>query len=284
MSPRACNLLTAVLLGGLLVCGPANAQRRGEDDDVWAVRCITLTGPNRFEVSKQLEKSLKNVRELDGKLVQVVHDKEQSIIYYGRYARRFETANSTESFKPDPNKDLKLIRELSMTVNGQAAWPFRVATMEALPTARNAQADWDLSNVDGYWSYQVGVFYNSDDMKQRKLAAEEYCKLLRQQGQEAYFHHGPVNSSVCIGVFPKDAIQTVKGKDPLTGVMTVKYQIADPRMLELQQKFPNNVENGRIVYEIDRDSTGKVSKRTPIASFPVMTPKAERLQAPAGRP
>ena len=129
------------------------------------------------------------------------------------------------------------------------------------------------SPARGAWSLHVAVFYNTKDMKQRKKAAVEYCKLLRQQGEEAYYHHGPVNSSVCIGAFPERALRNVKVEDPYSGVMNVKTKIVDERLLKLKEKYPVSLENGHKINQIQRGSDGKVEKRVALESFVVEIPK-----------
>jgi hypothetical protein len=84
-----------------------------------------------------------------------------------------------------------------------------------------------------------------------------------------------VNSSVCIGAFPKEAIRTFEKVDPLTGILHVTSKIVDERMLELQRRYPHNLHNGSTFYEIVRDpATGK-TYRDPHTSFAVEIPHAE---------
>ncbi len=253
-----------------LLCGLAAA---GPDDDLWAVRCATFQGPQRIEQAQIYERMLKQTKGLDAKLVTLLHAESESVLCYGRYARRFEAASGVESFRPDPRKDLELIRSLSLPTSNGYAWPFRLATLTPLPGQDQGPAEWEISKARGHWSLQVAVFYNEGEMQQRKQAAIEYCKLLRQQGHEAYYHHGQVNSSVCIGAFPKDAIQTVQRKESLTGRTQFTQKIVDPRLLALQQKFPHSTQNGRIMHQVSLNARGE-KQRIPDASFPVEIPSA----------
>lgn len=290
---RWCRLgslgLLALLVAGCEQPGGGMSMRgSGDDEDVWAVRCRTLRGANRFQLADSYANALKKVDGLKPELVQVFHEAEESTVYYGRYQRGYDARSDTESFRPDPLRDLDLIRHLSLNVQDPAlgsriVWPFQLATMGTLPVGRGQHPEWELSKAPGYYSLQVAVFYNTEGMRRRRYAAEEYCRLLREEkGEQAYYHHGAVNSSVCIGAFPEEAIQTFQQQDELTGIIQVTEKIVDERMLVLQRRFPHNRHNGSVFYEIVRDpQTGK-KYRDPHTSFAVEIPRAEQGAAPFG--
>jgi hypothetical protein len=279
---------------GLGCQGPGPGSRSGTlggdapDDDLYAIRCITLDSPDRFDLAARVERTLKQVQGLKPELVLVVHGEGSSAVYYGRYRR--ELRGDRERFSPDHLRDLELVRQLSLPARNPRGgsefhWPFAQATLEALPRSSTAPADWDLAKADGYWSWQVGVFYNEGAMRQRRLAAEQYCKLLRDQGEEAYYHHGAEVSSVCVGLFPKSAIQVQMLDDAMPSgrrgeperVRRSTNRIVDPRMLELERRFPEHLENGKRVYQLLRDPvTHEIKERVPAKPFPVLTPRAGR--------
>ena len=248
------------------------------DEDSWAVLCLRLHGSNRFKLADSYANALKQVDGLKPGLVQVYHEEGQTGIYYGRYQRRFDAKTGQESFRPDHLKDIDLIRHLSMTildpgVGTRVVWPFQLATMGTLPGGRGSHPAWRLRKASGYYSLQVAVFYNSGEMRRRKFAAEEYCKLLREQGEQAYYHHGHINSSVCIGAFPEEAIQTRQKRDPLTGIIVVEELIVDERLLALQKKHPHNLHNGAVFYELLQDpKTGRMIREAH-TSFAVEIPR-----------
>lgn len=249
------------------------------DKEYWAVRCLSDAGPNRFTVLDQYAAALKDVPGIKDKYIVVIHDDNESSLYYGQFERVYNSKTASHSYKPDPTKELNLIRSIYVENSRLAKedvnnWPFRFATMARLPTGDSAHPEWDLTRAPGYWSLQVAVFYNSDEMTQRKHAAVEYCKLLRNQGHEAYYHHGDEKSSVCVGTFPRESVQQVKETNSLTGLVHVSYKLADPKIAELQKKFPHNLENGHTIFEI-RDGFGK-RKKNAIPSFVVKCPKRSR--------
>jgi len=263
----------------MLICAVA-AARAGNDEDTWAIRCLTVEGQNRVKRADNAAEHLRHVKGLKPKLVRVIHDRTASVVYYGEYELHYSAFRKKEYYKPDPQKDLDLIRSLSMEVNDPAfgrrtVWPFSLATLETLPIKSDVPPEWQLRNARGYYSLQVAVFYNTDGMRQRKTAAEQYCKLLREQGEEAYFDHGAVHSSVTIGTFPREAIQAFERTDPMTGRVQVTQRIVDEKMLALQKKYPYNLHNGRKFYEIVHDKKTGEKQRIPHTSFPVIIPSSQ---------
>jgi hypothetical protein len=262
--------------------GTGGWPARAADEEIWAVRCITLTTPDRMQRANTYAEALKKVAGLKPELVQVLSDEDGTAVFYGRYRRAYGPTGGSERFTPDHLRDMELIRSLRFA--GADVWPFLLASLDVLPTYRSAHPEWNLADVEGYWSLHVAVFYNTATMRSRRSAAEQYCALLRQQGEEAYYHHGPVHSSVYVGTYPKEAVADVRRENPLTGMVQNVARIVDPRMLAAQQRFPTSTENGHTMYEIRRGADGAVQERTPTPSFPVIVPKAQRqLEQAAGR-
>jgi hypothetical protein len=287
----ACLAILVPLLPGCETLGGANTVGATvtDDEDTWAIRCLSLEGPNRFKLARSYADALKKVTGLKPGLVHVFHEADRSDVYYGRYRRQYDPRTDTESFRPDHLRDLDLIRQLSMnipdaTAGTRTVWPFRLATMGTLPTGRGANPQWLLTNAPGYYSLQVGVFYNTGEMRRRKYAAEEYCRLLREQGEEAYYHHGLVNSSVCIGSFPEEAIQTFQTQDRLTGIIEVTAKIVDERLLALQKKYPYNLHNLHKFYDVVVDPATGRKIRDPHGSFAVEIPRGQPDGSPFGQP
>ncbi|MGE0479139.1 MAG: hypothetical protein AB7Q17_01585 [Phycisphaerae bacterium] len=246
---------------------------RDTDGETWSIRCIAIPGADRYRFAQRYAELLKQVPGLRANLVQVFHDEDVSIVYYGRYARTYDIASDDTDYKPDPRPDLHLLQTLSQETPNGPTWPFRVATLESLPGSDGGNPAWELSRASGAWSLQVAVFYNTKDMNRRKQAAVEYCKLLREQGEEAYYFHGASKSSVTLGAFPRDSIIESTETDPNTGVARARSRIVDERMLSLQRKYPLNLENGHKMYDIVRNAQGEVTQRVERASFPVEIPR-----------
>lgn len=290
--PRRCVKAIGLALACLAACQTAVGQGKkpatGDEDELYSIRCLSFTGPDHMQRARVAEKTLKAVQGLRADQVRVVSGDESSTLYYGTFRRTGEIGK--DSYAPDPKREIELIRQLSTASrdsNGaeRIDWPFKHATLEPLPTRGAGKPEWDLTGAKGYWAWHVAVFYNDGEFRQRKTAAEEYCKLLRQQGEEAYFHHGAVRSSVVIGLFPKAALQDVQRKNPLTGKVEFVNKIVDPKMQALAARYPDNLENGHRMFNIVRDpQTGQVKERNPSPSFAVKTPYAEQMGDAGGKP
>lgn len=273
--------MTRVALAAVALALCASHAPAGlENEDIWEIRCGSARGNERFRIANSYAEALKKVKGLKADLVRVIEESGAATVYYGRYERRYKDLGAADAYtySPDPAKDLQLIRSLSLSVpdprgGEKLLWPFSLATLEASPVVSTANAEWELTRAAGHWSLQVAVFYNTDRMTQRKFAAEEYCKILRQDGEEAYFYHGAVNSSVFVGAFPKAAIRTETRENPLTGVLEVKSRMVDAKLLALQKKFPHNLHNGAIAYERVRGRGGAPDRREAHTSFPVEIPR-----------
>lgn len=252
------------------------------DEEVWAIRCITLHTPDRFKQAEAYAAALRKVPGLRADLVQVLSDEDGTAVYYGRYRREYGPSGPLDTFKPGARGDLETVRGLRF--QGADVWPFILATMDVLPTYRPAHPEWNLAEVDGTWALHVAVFYNTNEFRARRSAAEEYCALLRARGESAYYHHGAVNSSVYLGPFPREAVTEMRQEDPLTGRVTATYRIVDPAMTEAQRRFPVSLHNGHTLYEVRRDASGAVRSRLPAPSFPVLVPKAQRQLEQLGGP
>lgn len=115
---------------------------------------------------------------------------------------------------------------------------------------------WNLHNANGTYTVVVAEFYNVPGRYQgRENNAVAYCRQLRQQGQQAYYLHGPSVSLVTIGAFPESSIATVMRNNMATP------EIRDPRILEIRRRHPYLAVNGltQLTSRVN-PSTGRVEK------------------------
>lgn len=249
-------------------------------EGTWAIRCITLYGPEQYTEAKQLAESLKRVQQLDAQQVRVYNDSDGGHVYYGSFRRSFNDRTKSESFKPDPTPALNLIRSLSY--DGGRTFPFGGALLEEIPTENVGPRQWDLTDKDGYWTLQIAVFYNTAEMTRRRQAAVEYCRALRTRGYEAYYYHSMSKSVVTLGAYPEWVV-TFREETPvsLTGRPAEKrtvVEINDPGLLKLQREFPDNLENGaRMLEKTLNPRTNKIEKNAR-PSFMAKLPKVTRRE------
>lgn len=260
-----------------------------QSEDIWAIRCIDFSGQDRTRAAAGYVDALREVEGLDPDLISVYEESGTTTIYYGRYKRSWNARENRDVFKPNHLDDLDTIRWLAFSGPDPATGgtkqylPFARATMAALPAESRVPENWELSGASGTYSLQVGVFYDSEQMRSRRYAAEEYCKLLRDQGEEAYYHHGDTMSIVTIGSFPASAIEQRKREDALSGRVEFYNKIVDPGLLALQRKHPHNLHNGHKFVEVQRDpATGQVA-REPDYSFVIEIPRGGGAVSGAAR-
>lgn len=270
--------MTPLLIGACVGCqGIAPAG-------TWAIRCITRVGPEQYTEAKQFAESLRRVNGLNPRLVKTYTDSDGAHVYYGSYRRVYDEIRQREDFKPDPNEPMALIRRLSY--DGGRTFPFSGAILEEIPTENVGPKDWDLANVDGFWTLQIAVFYNTAAMTRRRQAAVEYCRALRARGYEAYYYHSMSKSVVTLGAYPEWAV-TFREETPvsLTGRPAEKrtvVEINDPGLLKLQREFPDNLENGaRMLEKTLNPRTNKIEKIARpsfMAKMPKVTRREQELQ------
>ncbi len=102
----------------------------------------------------------------------------------------------------------------------------------------------------GLWTLQVAVY---DDLigKDFRKKAEEAAVVFRNDGEKAFFYHGPHRSMVTIGIYSYEQ------------AWTQRLRVGDtysPAILQLQERYPYNLYNGRTVVE---KSGGKVLRQQP---------------------
>lgn len=180
----------------------------------------------RFEGSKHHSDAQKLAKRLGNDLfvpdVWVSEEEKFSTVYRGRY--------------PDPTVD-NAARDLRQTrmLRYDGGRPFAGASLVSLDVRGSSAADGgplDLRQHRGMYSLQIG-FYDKEYGPEFRQAAEKAAKVLRDEGNEAYFYHGRYLSLVTIGVF--------SDRDMVYVDNVANY---GPVILELQKKFPYNLGNG----------------------------------------
>ena len=151
----------------------------------------------------------------------VVHEENQSTLYYGYYKEYQRAVDPKEAATADA--DLAYLKNLA---DDQGVPLFARSMFVPLPAADPvAPVEYDLARLDAdkpkddpnrkYWSIAIAAFTadavpdpsGPDAGKNRKQIAVECVMAARKQGVEAYYYHGPSISMVCIGAWPQSAIR-----------------------------------------------------------------------------
>ena len=173
---------------------------------------------------------LRRVEKLTGwKDLFIATQDNQSLVCWGKY-------DSVESFRAQ--RRLKKAKAWTAPSNG--AKLFQFALIMPLRGANPGPPQWDLANASGVNTVQVAEFFDVPKSRYigRKKFALEYCKELRKNNYDAYFHHGLFKSIVTIGAFPAESVRRYQ-----TGRIA-RLEIRDSRIQKIVQAFPQLAING----------------------------------------
>jgi len=249
-------LVVAAAAGGcdkaILSSGEGDASNGG-----YTILLYVLRSVDHVERIKEFKEQ--TAKDTGWKGMFIVHKAEDSELYWGKYAT-YEAAA----------KDLKNKAKKYRTKLGVPA--YAKAIVVPIPGKDVGPPEWNLLNAKGAYTVVVAVFYNIDTLKYydpksrkyrvekigyrtRKIDAVEYCRELREKGEEAYFHHGPSQSKVTVGAFADSAVVMVE-RDGVT-----KPEIREPRIDAIVRKYKFLAVNG---YSEKRSvinpKTGKVER------------------------
>ena len=228
-----------LIIALLLACGfagcdgwsnpwSAKPPSPGGEDPAVTIVLYRAVGPKHVEVIKYVESETR--RRTGWKNLYVVHEENCSVLYWGRYKSVDEA-----------QKDLKRAKAF---VSKENMKPFGQAMIVVVPGKDVGNPEWDLRRAKGHYSVLVAIFYDvfttDPPYVGRKRFAAEYCRLLREEGFEAYYYHDTTRSGVTIGAFPESAV--VKSKDK-----TKPLIYRDPRIERIlnNERFKRLAVNGR---------------------------------------
>jgi hypothetical protein len=305
-------LLVAVMFlasTGILVAksksAPSNTDGRdpsaAANDAQWTLYCRAIAGPDHVARSSAIKEDL--VKNTPLKDWYVLHEEDQSVIYYGHYQSTSDPKDPKESARAQA--DRKQVSELK---DQQGNKIFAACLFEPIDSPDPiSRSEWDLRNAKGFWSVEVGVY--KDDPR-RKQAAVDSVKALREAGIEAYYYHGPTASSVCIGAWPREALREQEPDDKvfqdqthdilvLPGVIDVpknvdirnrdgekvnavapRTDIVDPSLKKVLEKYPTRALNGEdyIKKVVDPQTKLETEVRQPSVLVPIPQQTASLLR------
>lgn len=189
----------------------------------WTVLVDRFDGPDARQQANRLVDLLQREKRIPDVWVSQVGN--EIHVYRGRF-----------EFPSDPYAQHALREVRNIEIAG--ARPYAKAEMVSLsPGSEGVASPWDLKQFPGMYSLQIAV-YDEQIGGDFREAAEKAVKALRDDGEEAYFYHGPHRSMVTIGLFTDDDF-----------VKRGNVSVYGPRILEVQQKYPYNLVNGLTMIE-----------------------------------
>jgi hypothetical protein len=264
----------------------------------YTIFCTAFNGPARVQQATVSKDNL--IRGTGRREFYVVHEEDQSTLYYGYYKERERSIDAKEAARA--SKDLEYIRGLG-TPEGQRFFGRSLIVPLPLPDVEGP-AEYDLTKLDQnlapedpkkrFWTIAVADYTNdarNGEQNRKQLAIESVIDM-RKNGIEAYYYNGPNTSTVCIGAWPRSAIREQEvaeartkadiGKELLvsngqvnqqivdglraTGrdieVFQPKVEYADPALLQTHAKYDTYYRNGvELIEEITDPATGKKSEK-----------------------
>jgi len=272
------------------------------DGAVYSIYCMTIDTPTHVMDADRLKEQL--IRKTGLHDWYVVHSQDNSKLYYGFYKTFDDSSQPAEVARAQ--HDLHFIQQLK---DNAGDFPFVDCVFQPLDTPDPAApAAWDLRNAKGYWSLQIAAYVGSPYRKQYAVDAVRRARAL---GIQAYFYHGAGASSVCVGVWPRDAIKEQDAANASTDVpykhvmvlpqplpegtrtdnvyapdgekvkvMVPRIQVLDPTLTEMMEQYPHNAVNGMVRYHNIPTAHGTVRVADP--SFLVIIPHGNQQTASGG--
>lgn len=158
---------------------------------------------------------------------------------------------------PDAQAMLKRVKELQ--IDGQR--PYMAAHMLPPPaqSLKGTVPEWDLRNAKAKYgkqaefTLQVNIYTNPNgrasvsEVREFQRAAEDAVRTLRKEHAEAFYYHDQAGSTVTVGLFSQDELDSGFSLKPGAG----------SGIRELQKRFPYAMLNGAGVKERSVDAQGK---------------------------
>ncbi len=249
----ALSALAAGCDGNTLSLGSDNSQ---EDDGEYTIMLIALSTPDH--VTRAIHYKTETEKDTGWRGLFIVHEASHSTLYWGKYKT-----------PQDAQKNLKKAKEYIAPAKIPV---YKQALVIPIPGKQVGPPEWNLNNASGEYSIAVAVFYDvpEENYVGRKQFAVDYCKQLRDEGCEAYYHHGVSRSTVSIGAFPESAVEEIVKDNAVSDL-----KILDPQITEIMKKFPLLAVNGRQELIKTKDPrTGKIVT-SPAKSYLIRIPKKE---------
>lgn len=157
----------------------------------------------------------------------------------------------------DAQAMLKRVKEI--VIDGQR--PYMAAHMLPPPaqTLKGTVPEWDLRNAkakygkNAEFTLQVNIYTNpsgrasASELKEFQKAAEDAVRTLRKENAEAFYYHDQAGSTVTVGLFSQDELDSGFSLKPGAG----------SGVRELQKRFPYAMVNGAGVKDKSVDAQGK---------------------------
>lgn len=190
----------------------------------WAIQVAQVSGSTRHDEARELVQQLRTHSNLADFWIEDLNN--TATVYHGRFKQASD---------PSIRTTLAAVQNIKI----DDTQPFADSQLVPLVGQGRAIADpFDLRQFIGYYSLQIGFYdaaYNGDFRE----AAEQAIRVLREQGHDAYYYHGPHRSIIAVGVFSYEQAFVNAGT----------HDTYAPHIRELQKQFPFNLGNGATIIQ-----------------------------------
>lgn len=220
----------------------------GRDADAgspaWAIVLGVHSGPGAMDRAETAAAALRE--RLDLRSARAAPRRNGAVVLFGGYDAPSDR---------DAQRDLDRLQSLRV----DDAQPFRTAFLA--PQGGPPEGSYPQFNLNNAraeygqgarYTLQIAV-YESPERRDAMDAAEQAVLELRQDGELAFYFHGPTKSMVTVGLFGD------RDYNPQTGRQSSELQA-------LQQRYPNNLLNGRTI--IERRVEGQRTQPSTLVAVP----------------
>lgn len=207
--------------------GTATPRQHG-----WTIALATFTLEGHRATAEATQRTLRDQHDVVETWIESKAD--HSVLYYGDYGSR-----------TDARLQADLAKLKSLEIGGRRPFltaflipPTHQASGSSNPSYDLLQARRRYPRGTRLYTLQVGIYEDRD----RQLAmrkAEEAAEVYRDQGDTAFYYHGPHRSSVTIGIFTDEQVQL---DQPGMGML----------IRQLRERHPHCAVNGQVVNYIRR--------------------------------
>lgn len=211
-------------LGSLFGGGGGDATETGS----WAVALGEFKGSGSMQNAQRRRDQL--VSQTGEKGLWVWHEGERATVLFGHYKSLTD---------PHAKSDLKHWRDLRAR-----GLPIDAALLVPVTPGEGAHPEFNLTAAPPgtHYTLQIG-FYDPAFGPDFRKAAEKAAAILRSEGVQAFYYHGPNRSMITVGTFGDKALVSPDDKE-------YSYDVR-----ALQRRFPFNLGNGVTLREKRPDGT-----------------------------
>jgi hypothetical protein len=216
--------------GAALFANPRDAGRTTDREPAWSVVIAAFRGPDR---DRNAGLWLDRVRTVGGLPEARLEQRSEGVLTLA--VGRFDAPE-------DPEAQRTLGRVRATEVDGRRPFAGAFLAPPVLDAEQGPMAELDLRNARALhgpaaqYTLQIAVYDpgpspSTRDRREVRRTAEEAAVQLRQEGEMAFFFHGPNTSSVTIGILTERDIAGVFG--------------VGPAVRELRERHPDMLVNGQ---------------------------------------